>query len=252
MDGLKFSALVCCFISIVLLVIVLTSSNWVEATEHAGLWKICNDTICNNFGMQMQGYIHATRALLIIGLVIGTVSFIDLCAMFGPAYLTTGCWTKFTSKAGFFAGLAVIAGLGTYTGGYFVSGMVAVTSLGWTYGLGWVPGPLFFVTVWHKEIPPESEEPDLKWETKKPSAIYQMLQRVTPCLPVQETIVITRSMLVTAAVCACASVFIISISFYQNRIYTFSLGRISSFTSFVANTPYLIVGVGPSLGRQTP
>ncbi|KAL8219400.1 UNVERIFIED_CONTAM: hypothetical protein K2H54_023729 [Gekko kuhli] len=113
MDGLKFSALICCFISIALLVVVLTSSDWVETNGHAGLWKICNDTICNPFGMQMQGYIHATRALLIIGLVIGTVSFVDLCALFGPAYFTAGSWTKFTSKASFFAVLrdVIISGM---------------------------------------------------------------------------------------------------------------------------------------------
>ncbi|XP_077196939.1 protein NKG7-like [Paroedura picta] len=148
MDGLKFSALICCFISIVLLVIVLTTSDWVEANEHAGLWIVCNDTRCNPVGMQMQGYIHATRALLIIGLIAGTVSFIDLCASFGHAYFTAGSWTKFTSKASFFAGLSVLAALGTFTGGYFVSGVVALKSLGWTYGLGWVPAPLFFITDW--------------------------------------------------------------------------------------------------------
>uniref|UniRef100_A0ACB8FS23 Uncharacterized protein n=1 Tax=Sphaerodactylus townsendi TaxID=933632 RepID=A0ACB8FS23_9SAUR len=122
MDGIKFSALICCFISIVLLITVLTSPDWVETTSHSGLWKTCNDTVCNPFGMKMKGYIHATRALLIIGLIIGIVAFMDLCASFSHAYFATGFLTKFTSKSSFFAGIAVIAALGTFTGGFFVSG----------------------------------------------------------------------------------------------------------------------------------
>ncbi|XP_054855707.1 lens fiber membrane intrinsic protein-like [Eublepharis macularius] len=145
MDGLKIGTLICCFISLVLLVIALATPNWVEAADYAGLWRGCNYTVCYSFGMQVASYVHATRALLIIGLIFGIVSFIDLCASFCHTYFGSSTWTKVTSKASFFAGLAVLAAMGAFTGGYFVSSILVATQLGWSYGLGWAPGLLFLV-----------------------------------------------------------------------------------------------------------
>ncbi|XP_053254196.1 epithelial membrane protein 2-like [Podarcis raffonei] len=147
MHILQISAVICAFISLVLLLIALGSDYWIQsAKENSGLWAHCSTKILFNiclpfFIKEVPGFYHATRTFLFFGVIAGAISCIGLCGNFFSFQLRSISKTKSSAIASLVAALCVMIGMAIFTG---QTGGIA--PYGWAFGLGWATFPLFLIT----------------------------------------------------------------------------------------------------------
>ncbi|XP_034975997.1 protein NKG7-like [Zootoca vivipara] len=146
MQALQIGAVVCAFISLLLLLIALGSDYWVaNALSNTGLWKGCfyygAIYTCRSLGMNVRDFIHATRAFMFFGLVAGAVSCIGLCSTFFGLQCGSISKAKASAIASIVAAGCVLIAMATFTGC-----MGTEISYGWSFGLGWASFPLFLIT----------------------------------------------------------------------------------------------------------
>ncbi|XP_077788267.1 lens fiber membrane intrinsic protein-like [Podarcis muralis] len=146
MQALQIGAVVCAFISLLLLLIALGSDYWLEnEVSYAGLWRSCVNIgfgeTCVSFGMDVRDYVHATRAFMFFGMIAGAVSCIGLCGTFFSVQFGSISKAKTAAIASVVAAGCVLIAMATFTG-------CAGTQLsyGWSFGLGWASFPLFLIT----------------------------------------------------------------------------------------------------------
>ncbi|XP_053254192.1 protein NKG7-like [Podarcis raffonei] len=146
MQALQISAVVCAFISLLLLLIALGSDYWLaNASGNIGLWKACAKVLatytCGSLGMDVKDFVHVTRAFMFFGMIAGAISCIGLCGTFCSVQFGSISKAKTAAIASIVAALCVMIAMAVYTGetrgnAYY----------GWSFGLGWVSFPFFLVT----------------------------------------------------------------------------------------------------------
>ncbi|XP_015277038.1 PREDICTED: protein NKG7 [Gekko japonicus] len=148
MEGLHIAACFVSFISLLLLIIALASDYWVVGSDrsHTGLWQMCKANICLSYGMQVQAYIHATRAFLFMGMVAGAVSFFGLYALFSHTHVGSISIYIVAMSASCVAGFCSVIAMSTFTGAYYHQDSIFGTWFGWSFGIGWASFPLFLLT----------------------------------------------------------------------------------------------------------
>ncbi|XP_053123593.1 lens fiber membrane intrinsic protein-like [Hemicordylus capensis] len=141
MNGLHCLTLLCALISLVLHLFALASDHWQYAYDaHSGLWQECIGTKCSMRGADVKGYLHTTRAFMVIGMFLGSLSYFLLCAMFFYTQSAYYCLAKNAASLSYAAGICSIIGMATYTAS------VTSDSYGWSFDVGWASFPLFFIT----------------------------------------------------------------------------------------------------------
>ncbi|XP_033015099.1 peripheral myelin protein 22-like [Lacerta agilis] len=146
MQALQIGAVVCAFISLLLLLIALGSDYWLaNALNNTGLWKYCVNVgpiySCSSYGMNVEDFLQATRAFMFLGMIAGAVSCIGLCGTFIGLQLGSISKAKASAIASFVAALCVLIAMATFTGS-----LGTEASYGWSFGLGWASFPLFLIT----------------------------------------------------------------------------------------------------------
>ncbi|XP_054855717.1 protein NKG7-like [Eublepharis macularius] len=148
MEGLRIAASVCSFVSLLLLIIALATEYWIvdSGGGNSGLWQLCAPSICASYGMNVQDYIHATRAFLLMGMLAGAASFFGLCASFYRFHSQSISTTRLAVTASVIAGVCTLIAMSTFTGVYNDKYSFLPTHYGWSFGLGWASFPLFLIT----------------------------------------------------------------------------------------------------------
>ncbi|XP_054855911.1 transmembrane protein 235-like [Eublepharis macularius] len=144
MSSLNIATAIFASLSFGLLLAALASDYWVEASDHSGLWQFCKGLTCWSYGMDVHGYIHATRAFLLMGSIAGAVSFFSLWALFCHSYIGSVSLAKIAAIASLVAGLCALTAMSIFTGVY--DSRFTVGHYGWSLGVGWASGPLFLLT----------------------------------------------------------------------------------------------------------
>ncbi|XP_033014623.1 protein NKG7-like [Lacerta agilis] len=148
MHILQISAVVCAFISLLLLLIALGSDYWVQSGNvHFGLWKACGpfspSYTCLSYSMDLvQDYFHVTRAFMFFGMIAGAVSCIILCGTFFDFQFGFLSRARTSAIASLVAAGCVLIAMATFTG----RTATLTSSYGWSFGLGWASFPLFLIT----------------------------------------------------------------------------------------------------------
>ncbi|KAL8219397.1 UNVERIFIED_CONTAM: hypothetical protein K2H54_023617 [Gekko kuhli] len=123
MGALPIGTAVFASISLGLLLAALASDYWVVSKDRTGLWQLCQGSICHAYGMNVLGYIHATRAFLLMGAIAAA---------------------KNAAIASLVAGLCALIGMSVFTGVY--NSNFRQGQYGWSTAVGWASGPLFLLT----------------------------------------------------------------------------------------------------------
>ncbi|XP_077788266.1 lens fiber membrane intrinsic protein-like [Podarcis muralis] len=148
---LQICAVICAFISLLLLLIALGSDYWmVGSNANYGLWKVCShfgsSYSCISYPMGSEpDFIHATRAFMFLGMIAGVVSCIILCGTFFDFQFGFLSRARTSAIASLVAAGCVLIAMATFTG---CEGTVfgPELSYGWSFGLGWASFPLFLIT----------------------------------------------------------------------------------------------------------
>ncbi|KAL8219398.1 UNVERIFIED_CONTAM: hypothetical protein K2H54_023658 [Gekko kuhli] len=111
--------------------------------DRTGLWQLCHGSICHAYGMDVLGYIHATRAVLLMGAIAGAFSFFVLWALVCRFYTGSVSAAKNAAIASLVAGLCVLIGMSIFTGVY--NSNFRQGQYGWSIAVGWVSGSLFLL-----------------------------------------------------------------------------------------------------------
>ncbi|XP_048357623.1 protein NKG7-like [Sphaerodactylus townsendi] len=148
MDKLKISATVCSFVSLVLLIISLVTDHWVVGSIfHLGLWKVCpNNYACRSIGTQVSGFIHSTRAFLLVGVLAGAASLFGFCVSFYQRQIGPISAAVLAVRASLTAGISTPIAMSTFTYVYSSYGLAPGESFGWSFGTGWASSVLFLIT----------------------------------------------------------------------------------------------------------
>ncbi|XP_060114274.1 lens fiber membrane intrinsic protein-like [Heteronotia binoei] len=144
MGSLTIGTAIFASISLGLLLAALASDYWVVGSDHTGLWQLCRGSICHTYGMDVLGFIHATRAFLLMGAIAGAVSFFVLWALVCRSYTGSVSTAKIAAIASLVAGLCAIIAMSIFTGVYNRS--FSQGQYGWSLAVGWASGPLFLLT----------------------------------------------------------------------------------------------------------
>ncbi|XP_060641856.1 lens fiber membrane intrinsic protein-like [Anolis sagrei] len=138
MHILQICATVCCFISLLLLLIALGTDYWVEdSSKHEGLWKNC--TLSNCYDIQdPTDKLNASRAFMILGMISGAVSLLSLFATCFQTHFYSFSLAKLAAISSLFAGIAAMIAMSIYTSEH--------SNYGWSFGVGWASFPLFLIT----------------------------------------------------------------------------------------------------------
>ncbi|XP_016851583.2 protein NKG7 [Anolis carolinensis] len=139
MHILQICATVCCFASLLLLLISLGTDYWVVVGSklNTGLWKQCVSSTCSEI-QNPSDKLNATRAFMILGMIAGAVSLFSLLASYFRTHLHSFSLAKLAAISSLFAGLAVMIAMSIYTS--------ENSNYGWSFGLGWASFPLFLIT----------------------------------------------------------------------------------------------------------
>ncbi|XP_077196992.1 protein NKG7-like [Paroedura picta] len=129
-------------IGLSLLLAALVSDYWVTGPDHTGLWQVCQGVICHAYGMDVHGYIHATRFFLFVGLFAGIVSVFVLWALVCRSSSVPAA--KIAAVASLVAGLCALVAMSIFTGVY--NHNFRLGQYGWSLAVGWASGPLFLLT----------------------------------------------------------------------------------------------------------
>ncbi|CAI5781226.1 protein NKG7-like [Podarcis lilfordi] len=146
MQALQIGAVVCAFISLLLLLIALGSDYWLEnEVSNTGLWRSCFhiglvDT-CGSYGMDVTDFVHATRAFMFFGMIAGAISCIGLCGTFFSVQFGSISKAKTAAIASIVAAGCVLIAMATFTGRAGTQ-----HNYGWSFGLSWASFPLFLIT----------------------------------------------------------------------------------------------------------
>ncbi|XP_053124575.1 protein NKG7-like [Hemicordylus capensis] len=89
----------------------------------------------------IAAYVHATRAFLVIGVIVGALACFALGAIFSRPKIASYSLAKVAAIASFAASISILIAMASFTG---VSGSHQL--YGWSFGLGWVSFPLFIIT----------------------------------------------------------------------------------------------------------
>ncbi|XP_053254190.1 protein NKG7-like [Podarcis raffonei] len=146
MQALQIGAVVCAFISLLLLLIALGSDYWLEnSLSYTGLWRTCINIglaeTCSSFGMDVKDFVHVTRAFMFFGMIAGAISCIGLCGTFFSVQFGSISKAKTAAVASIVAAGCVLIAMATFTGRAGTQ-----LSYGWSFGLGWASFPLFLIT----------------------------------------------------------------------------------------------------------
>lgn len=144
MSSLNTATAIFASLSFGLLLAALASDYWVEARDHTGLWQLCDGSICQSYGMDVFGYIHATRAFMLIATIAGAVSFFSLWSLCCHSYIGSISLAKMAAIASLVAGLCALLAMSIFTGVY--DSKFRTGHYGWSLGVGWASGPLFLLT----------------------------------------------------------------------------------------------------------
>ncbi|XP_053122816.1 lens fiber membrane intrinsic protein-like [Hemicordylus capensis] len=133
--------LACAVISLLLLFIGMASDHWMtDISSHRGLWRVCSLLRCCTY-ISVRAYLHATRAFLVIGVIVGALACFALGALFSRPKIASYSLSMVAVIASFAASISILIAMAIFTG---------VTdsdhSYGWSFGLGWVSFPLFIIT----------------------------------------------------------------------------------------------------------
>uniref|UniRef100_A0ABM5ERE3 Claudin domain-containing protein 2-like n=1 Tax=Pogona vitticeps TaxID=103695 RepID=A0ABM5ERE3_9SAUR len=143
MNVLQISSVVCSFVSLLLLLLSLGSNYWVmNGDRHAGLWNLCDPTVCVSFGLHVGVVDHIARALMLLGMIGGAVSFFGLCATFFKSQVGSMSLMKTSANASILAAFWALIAMASFTG---VTSHLTV-SYGWSFSLGWASCLLFLIT----------------------------------------------------------------------------------------------------------
>nr|XP_056702353.1 lens fiber membrane intrinsic protein-like [Euleptes europaea] len=146
MDGLRIAASFCSFLSLLLLIVGMASDYWITfGTDSVGLWRLCSG-ICLSFSMDVDAYIHATRAFLLMGMFAGAASFFSLCASFYRPKIGSISTAVLAVLASIAAGVCSLIAMASFTGVSVARYMGPGENFGWSFGLGWASFPLFLIT----------------------------------------------------------------------------------------------------------
>ncbi|XP_054855965.1 lens fiber membrane intrinsic protein-like [Eublepharis macularius] len=144
MNSLQIATAIFATISFGLLLAAVTSDYWVEASDHSGLWQVCQGSVCYSYGMEVAGYIHATRAFMLMATIAGAVSFFSLWSLFRHPNIGSFSLAKIAAIASLVAGLCALIAMSIFTGR--VNHSHRHGKYGWSFGVGWASVPLSLLT----------------------------------------------------------------------------------------------------------
>nr|XP_056702351.1 protein NKG7-like [Euleptes europaea] len=150
MDVLRIAASFCSFLSLLLLIIGMASDYWTGSRTDStgvGLWRVCSGITCTSYSMNdLYGYMHATRAFLLMGMFAGAASFFSLCASFYRPKIGSISTALLAVLASIAAGVCSLIAMASFTGVSIAQYMGLWGIFRWSFGLAWASFPLFLIT----------------------------------------------------------------------------------------------------------
>lgn len=150
MGGCHVAATLCGFVSLGLLLTSLGSDHWLEANLdeggiNSGLWKFCVKSslgnFCDDMGMDVKSFIHATRAFMVMAQFPGFIACALLFVLFSRSKIGSYSIIRIIEICSHVAGVFALTALIIFTASYD-----SKTSYGWSAIVGWVGAALFLVT----------------------------------------------------------------------------------------------------------